>query len=176
MGNVKPEGCISRNGIAGLVAVLLILGWCSAVGAAPKAPLENLLRADKVTTSPEGKETLAAAKKVTPGDVIQYRLDQKNVGKDVLKDVTAVGPIPKGTRYVGGSARTETPCNFKVSIDNGTTWSAEPVTRAIKDASGKMVEQTVPPAEYTHLQWVVKEPMPKDAKRSFLYRVRVNEP
>ena len=73
------------------------------------------------------------------------------------------------------SAKTQTTSVFEVSIDNGQTWNKEPVTRKVKNTAGEMVEETVPPTEYTHLRWVAKDPMNKGEKRNFVYRVRVNE-
>jgi uncharacterized repeat protein (TIGR01451 family) len=160
-----------------LTACLLVVAmWAGVAAAAPKSPLENVLKAEKVVTAADGKESIQPMKKIAPGEIIQYRIDQKNVGAGPLKEITAIGPIPKGTKYVGQSAKTQTAGVFEVSIDNGKTWSKEPVIRKVKNAAGEMVDETVPPAEYTHLRWAAKEPMNKGEKRSFVYRVRVNEP
>jgi len=160
-----------------LAACLFVFaGWPGVGHAVEKSPLENVLKAEKVVTGSDGKESIQAMKKIAPGEVIQYRIDQKNVGKDELTKITAIGPIPKGTQYVGGSAKTATPSVFQVSIDNGNTWSAEPVTRVVKNAAGENETKTVPPSEYTQIRWEAKPPMTKGEKRSFIYRVRVNKP
>jgi len=157
---------------AAIAAVCCMFSTSLAMGAT--SPLETVLSAAKVVQKEKGGEELRAADKVAPGDLLQYRIGQKNVGKSELSAITAIGPIPKGTRYVGGSAQTKVAGDFLVSIDQGQTWSKEPVKTLSKDASGKTIETIVPPEKYTHVKWVAAKALLPNERWSFLYRVQAN--
>lgn len=167
----QPSRCLR---LAVMVAALLVGVNVQTTQAAAASPLETVLTATKVVAKDKGAEELVSADKVVPGDILQYRINQKNVGKSELSSITAIGPIPKGTRYVGGSARTDVPADFQVSIDQGKTWSKEPVKTVGKDASGKTVTTIAPPETYTHVRWTADTALPPKGKSSFFYRVQAN--
>jgi len=161
--------------LAVMVAVLLVgIGAQATQAVAAASPLETVLTADKVVRKDKGTEEMVSADKVAPGDILQYRINQKNVGRTDLNGITAIGPIPKGTRYVGGSARTDVAADFQVSIDQGKTWSKEPVKTIGKDANGKTVTTIAPPETYTHVRWTVDKSLPPKGKWAFFYRVQAN--
>lgn len=156
-----------------LLVAALVFSVIGATAIAAPPPLQTTLTANKVERDAKGVEKFKAADKVAPGEIIQYRIDQKNVGNKALAGITAMGPIPAGTQYVAGSARTDVAGEFMVSIDGGKTWSKEPVKAMVKGADGSMVEQVVSPASYTQVKWVASKPMKSAERWSYTYRVQV---
>lgn len=135
-----------------------------------KAPLQNSMAAYVVMTDPQGKEVLEPATEVEPGQTVEYALTYENVGSSALKDIIVTGPIPKVTSYIAKSAHTEAKAKLQVSIDGGKTFEGEPVKRMVKDASGKKVEKVIPPSQYTHVRWLMQEPLNAGDVKNFAYR------
>ncbi len=123
----------------------------------------------KEVVAKEGKreEILPLPKKVYPGDVIEYRIKAVNTSDGDLKNVVIGAKIPTGTTYVPGSA-TDTP---EFSIDNGKTFSKEPVKYTVI-VDGKKVTKTATPDMYTNIRWQVPVLKPSEEK-VFKYRVQV---
>src|SRR3954466_5929555 len=113
-----------------------------------KGPLESTLEQHKVVRAADGKETLAAASSVRPGDVIEYVATYRNTGRAPLTGVEATLPIPPNTEFVPGSAR---PATARASVD-GATYAALPLMRKVV-RGGKTVEEPVPTREYRYLRW-----------------------
>src|SRR6186997_3442361 len=70
----------------------------------------------------DNKESLVAADKVKPGDVIEYQAVYTNNGKAAAQNVAATVPIPNGLALVAESAR---PAAEQASLD-GKAFSAYP--------------------------------------------------
>ena len=105
--------------------------------------------------------------------MVEYRLTYRNTGDQPLSGLVITGPVPANTAYVGGSANTEVDASFTVSIDNGTRFLAEPVTREVKDADGQSKNVTVPPSDYTQVRWQPKGSLAPDTEQQYRYRVKV---
>lgn len=154
---------------------LAIVGSVAAFAASQQSsPLNTNMKAFVVTVDAKGKEKLQTAKRAEPGQVIQYQITSTNAGKQQLKGLMAVGPIPAHTRYVGQSAYTKTKANMQVSIDGGKTFEKEPVKRkqTMPDGSVKMV--IIPADQYTHIRWQAKDALVSGSKHVYNYRVKVN--
>jgi hypothetical protein len=61
-----------------------------------------------------------------------------------------------------------------VSIDGGKTFEGEPVKRMVENEQGKKVEKIIPPSEYTHVRWVLQQPLSAGETKSFSYRSLVD--
>ncbi len=57
-----------------------------------------------------------------PGSVIELEISGKNRSGEVLKNIHAVGRIPRGCCYVGNSARCNVDAQVLLSGDNGFTF------------------------------------------------------
>jgi len=90
-----------------------------------------------------------------------------NEGNAEKKNVVIMAYIPKGTVYVKGSATG----NPEFSIDNGKTFSKEPVKYFVIE-NGKRVEKVATPDMYTNVRWKVKSIKPNESVE-FRYRVKV---
>ncbi|WP_337843838.1 hypothetical protein [Thermus sp.] len=113
----------------------------------------------------EGKEVLVEALEVAPGDVVAWRLLAENKGKDPLRQVALVIPIPKETVFLeapvllfkGVQIRPE------FSFDGGKTFGFPPLKKRVRVVEGgKEVEKEVEvrPEEYTHVRYLIPELKP----------------
>ncbi len=148
-----------------LLAALVPMG-----SALADEPVSSRMDAYRVVTATNGSEQLEAAASVKPGDVIEYQIVYDNAGARSVSDLRINGPIPSGTLYVDGSARTTVRSQLKFSADGGASWQAAPVKR--KSADGKR-DEAVPPTAYTNVQWTAQEPLQQGASQKYRYRVRV---
>lgn len=128
-------------------------------------PLETRLEQRKVTRAADGKEVLAPAEAVKPGELIEYTATYRNTGKQPLKNLEATLPIPSNTEFVAGSAR---PGVAKASLD-GVTFADMPLKRRVTRA-GQQVEEEVPAREYRALRWYPGE---LGAEKAIAYTARV---
>ena len=133
-------------------------------------PLQNSMAAYVVSMDQEGQEVLTAASEVEPGQVVEYALDYENTGANALKDIVVTGPVPSFTSYIAQSARTQANAALQVSIDGGKKFESEPVKRIVTDASGKKVEKIITPGQYTHVRWIMNQPLTAGEKQHFAYR------
>ena len=154
-----------------LVVTSLIAGGYAIAKTQPKpSPLQNSMAAYIVGMDNAGNEVLQAASEVEPGQVVEYALTYHNSGESALNDVVVTGPIPAATAYIGKSAFTQSKARLQVSIDGGNQFESEPVKRIITDASGKKIEKIIPSTEYTHVRWVMQQPLNAGETKQFAYR------
>lgn len=149
-------------------AAALALATVAQAQIAPKpanGPLDTRLEQRKVTRAADGKEVLAPAEAVKPGELIEYTATYRNTGKQPLKNLEATLPIPSNTEFVAGSAK---PGVAKASLD-GMTFADMPLKRRVTRA-GKQVEEEVPAREYRALRWYPGE---LGAEKTLAYTARV---
>ena len=157
--------------ISAFVALILTALTCADAFA---KGLQTNMDAYVVTYNKKGKEVVKKASSAEPGQIIEYRIRHKNESAGVLNNLLTNGPIPKNTSYVAGSGSTKVKAEFEVSIDGGANFAKEPLTREVKDASGKIVTEEIPASEYTHVRWRGKDGIRKGKTQEFRYRVTVN--
>lgn len=116
------------------------------VTAVKKEPVQVKLEQFKVVVE-NGKETLAAASQVKPGEIIEYRATYKNVSTGAVKKLVATLPVPKGLEY---QAKTANPlATAEATIDN-VTFATVPLMDADK-------KQVIPTKQYRALRWKLQE-------------------
>ncbi len=130
-------------------AAALCIGLAIAAGASARADVTSLLSAVKVSVGADGKEAFAPAPSVKPGELIEYRVDYRNKGDESARALEVTLPIPAGLEVLPSSAQ---PAGARASLD-GKSYQAMPLTRRVKGADGKEVEQPVPVADYRFLRW-----------------------
>jgi len=136
------------------------------------------------TTDAEGHrvESFKPALNVAPGDVIEWRLRAINTSDKILQEVSLIIPIPAKTYYLKGSASTlviergdeKIIIKPEFSYDGGQTYGIPPLFKIVKEVvNGQEVTKKVPvaPEEYTHVRWVLKDMLPKEAVEVFLRTV-----
>lgn len=147
----------------GLMAVLLAMA-CSGPALAQStatqshkamAPQDTVaikLEQFKVIKEASGKEALAEAKTVKPGDIVEYRATYTNRDGKPIKGLVATLPIPAGMIYLPKSA---TPANDKAeAATQGGEYSREPLMRQVR-VNGKPQTEPVPYSQYRSLRWQI---------------------
>ena len=141
--------------------------------AAPDGPIvvKTVAEKEQVVTLADGKQQrkLVPAQPVVPGEQVIYTVTFENVGDKPATDVAIVNPVPEHTTYVAGSAGGPgTEVSF--SVDGGRTWGA-PEQLKLRGADG--TERAATPADYTHVRWVLRNPLTPGAVAFARYRVVV---
>ena len=114
--------------------------------------LQVSLKAFRVTTNEEKKETLVSADQVKPGDIIEYQVTYSNTSSRSLRNVQATLPIPPALEYI---AETAEPAQVSASLD-GKTFQTAPLMRRTP-AGGQQKTEAVPLREYRFLRWTIGE-------------------
>lgn len=133
-------------------------------------PLQSSMKAYVITADKTGKDVATPAAEVAPGQVVEYRLTYKNISEKPLSGISVTGPIPNSTTYMAKTAAAAAQADFVVSIDGGKNYEAEPVKRVVTDEKGKKVEKIIPPSEYSHVRWNLKQPLKAGESQIFSYR------
>lgn len=154
-------------------SVIALASLASVSADSSQSPLQSTMQAYLITVSADGKEAAQATNEVEPGQIVEYRMEYKNTGKTPLKGIAVTGPVPNSTQYMGDTASTKADADFTVSIDGGKNFESEPVKRLVVDARGKKVEKVIPPSEYTHVRWMLKQPLSTGDAQTFTYRTLV---
>lgn len=124
--------------------------WADSAPAAGKAVSIELSQR-KIIRGTDGKERVASAASVLPGDVVEYRAIYRNVSRGTVTGLTASLPIPSGLVYL---PRTASPIGAKFATSAtapSSAFAVEPLMR--RAADGKV--QAVPYNEYRTLHWTV---------------------
>jgi len=154
-----------------VLTLLVAFSFASAAFGAGKDKLKLKVEGYLVKVVVNGKEKKEELQplpdKVYPGDVIEYKIIATNVSNEELKNVVIKARIPKGTVYVPKSATGEP----EFSIDNGKTFSKEPVKYFVVE-NGKKVEKIATPDMYTNLRWKIDSIKPNETVE-LTYRVKV---
>ena len=108
-----------------------------------------------------------------PGDVIQYTLTAVNRGTQAAHNVEIVDPIPRGTEYVLDSASGEG-MTISYSIDGGHTYHLPPVLYDFRHPNGEIEKRPVPAGLYTHVKWLVTQPILPEESAPATLQVRVS--
>ena len=130
------------------LAVLVLLLWSPAAFAGPNDVVIELAQS-KVVTGADGVEVLEGADTALPGDIIEYRAEYRNKGKEDVKGLAASLPIPAGTRFTGVLTPAE---NYQASLD-GRSFEKAPLVRKVKQPDGKIKVEPVPLNLYRALRW-----------------------
>ncbi len=159
--------------ICSLFVVFMVLLCGNAQANADKGmTLKVMVEQETVITNEKGrKETRRiAATKIVPGDEVIYTIHYLNSGDKPAENVFISMPVAEHTRYRSGSARGgETGISF--SVDKGKNFGA-PADLSVKLDNGRMRPATA--ADYTHIKWKFKTPVPTGASGAVSYRALLN--
>lgn len=92
---------------------------------------------------------------VVPGDEVVYTVTFTNVSQDTADNVTVVDPIPEQMTYVRGSVFGPG-ADITFSVDGGKNFVVEDELRVATANGG---ERTAQPEDYTHIRWVMRNPL-----------------
>ena len=157
---------------------LLVLGGAAALA-------QRQLRSAISTGRPEIKVVLSGAiergekrlpvekaESVNPGELLDWTITSENAGNAPAHDYKAVGQIPKGTVLVTGSTTADGSTTVVYSIDNGQTYSVQPMIDE-KQADGSVKRVPAPVSMYTQVRYDWADPLAANGKLSASYKVRV---
>jgi uncharacterized repeat protein (TIGR01451 family) len=128
--------------------------------------VQSSLIVSRVAPLKDGRETLQPASAAKPGEVLEYRLQYHNAGKQTARQLEATLPIPAGTELLSTGAL---PSIAQASLD-GKKFAPLPLRRAVKKPDGTTEMQLVPAAEYRAIRW---QPQDLQAGKSLTYVARV---
>jgi uncharacterized repeat protein (TIGR01451 family) len=125
-------------------------------------------------TVERGSERVALDKagEVRPGEVLDWTLTSINDGTTAARNFKAMGQIPKGTMLIVGSTTADGTAVVTYSIDNGRTFSAEPLVEE-KQADGTVKRVPAPVSMYTQVRYEWSDPLAAGRQLSAAYKVRV---
>jgi uncharacterized repeat protein (TIGR01451 family) len=158
-----------------LLGSSLILGgssWAAPTATAQsttaKSDLAISLIAKKVVLQADGKESLVAADRAFPGEMIQYDALYENQSAKPLTSVAPTLPIPVGMVFVPESA---SPAPSEASLD-GRKFEPLPILRKVRTPSGEEMKVEVAATEYRALRWKAGDLAP-GAKTTITARARL---
>jgi uncharacterized repeat protein (TIGR01451 family) len=104
-------------------------------------------------------------------DTLRYEVKFKNPTQVTLRNVVFENPLPSNLMLIGGTATTSAPARIEYSIDNGKTFSTQPMVR--ETINGRAVERPAAPERYTHIRWTVTGDVAPNATVTAQYDARV---
>jgi uncharacterized repeat protein (TIGR01451 family) len=162
----------------GIAWACIAMVWAAAgtvLAAAPKVEVDVSVQKEIVVQSPDGGRAVERrpVDVARPGDVLVYTLRARNAGDGPALGTTLDDPLPEGTVLLpdsvesGGSA-------VHASLDGGKSWGPYPVLVERAGADGRVERVPAPADSYTHLRWVLAEPLGpgEDTNVSFKVRIR----
>lgn len=153
---------------AALAASCAVLCGAALAQQPARPDVESTLTASRVV-SKDGRETLVAAERADPGDLLEYRAVYVNRGKAAVRNLEATLPVPEGMSLQPGTAQ---PAGALASLDR-RTFEPMPIRRKVKLADGREEVREVPVSEYKALRWKVGE-LPAGQRASVAARMRLN--
>jgi|SRR4051812_2232822 uncharacterized repeat protein (TIGR01451 family) len=164
---------------------LLLASLCILVLGGAVALAQRQLRSAVSAGRPEIKVSLSGAierdekrlpidkaENVNPGEILDWTITSENAGSGPAHDYKTVGQIPKGTVLVSGSTIADGSASVVYSIDNGKTFSAQPVIEE-KQPDGSTKQVPAPVSMYTQVRYDWADPLAVNGKFSASYKVRV---
>lgn len=109
------------------------------------------------------------AKKVLPGEMVQYNTYFQNISGKPTDNIKIVNPIPKHTVYLPNSAQGKN-TNIVFSVDGGKHYG-KAGTLKVRDANGKIIPAK--PSDYTHIQWRYNGSLAPKVQQAVAFRVRL---
>lgn len=119
---------------------------------APNEVVAIKLEQFKVVKDASGREALADAKTVKPGDIVEYRATYTNRDGRPVKGLLATLPIPVGMNYLPKTAK-PTSDKLEAATKNGE-YAREPLMRQVR-VNGKLQAEAVPYTQYRSLRWQI---------------------
>jgi uncharacterized repeat protein (TIGR01451 family) len=145
-------GKFKKVALCATLAFMMCASASTAFAKDASAQIEGTLNQSRIVMV-NGKETPATADKVSPGDLLEYKVRYVNKGAAPAKNLVVTLPIPSGLEL---AAATDSPKATLASLD-GQRFEAMPIKRAIKQADGKEILQDVPLSQYRALRWHVEQ-------------------
>lgn len=135
--------------LASTFILISLIAFVATGQAVDKGDISAELTAYTVQVKEDGTEELRVAKRVKPGDLVEYRTEYRNRGKDRVTNLVATLPVPQGMSYL---PKTAAPAVVTASLD-GERFAPVPLMRWVRLSNGTRVQRQVPYHEYRFLRW-----------------------
>lgn len=109
---------------------------------------------------------------VKSGEVMDWTITSTNEGNAPAHNYKAIGVVPAGTQFVAGSVSADGTATVTYSIDNGSSFSAQPTIEE-KQADGSMKKVPAPVSMYTQIRYEWSNPLDQGTKLNASYKVRL---
>ncbi len=141
--------------LATTLSLALSLGLVSGASAAQQGHIKLTSSVQKlVIVNQNGKQVhqFIDAKKVLPGETVQYSTSMQNISKKSAEGIKIDNPIPAHTVYLQNSAYGKN-MHITFSVDGGRQYGL-PATLKVKGNDGKLYPAKA--SDYTHIRWQYK--------------------
>jgi len=157
-----------------ILGTIFTLGVASStmVMAAQKGHLQVTSKVQKmVQVVKDGKKTyqFIPAKKVIPGEIVQYSTFFQNISNKPADNIDIVNPIPKHTVYLPNSAHGNN-TRIVYSVDGGRHYGKAETLR-VRGKDGKF--HPAKPSDFTHIRWQYNGSLAPKSRQAVGFRVRL---
>lgn len=161
-----------------VLTLVLVLSGAAAVGQKRFMVIRNARPEVKVALSGSVERdqkpiSLDESVTVKSGEIMNWTITSTNEGNAPAREYKAIGVIPAGTQFVGGSVSADGSAQVTYSIDNGKSFSAQPTIEE-KQPDGSTKRVLAPASMYTQIRYEWADPLNEGARLSAFYKVRLN--
>jgi uncharacterized repeat protein (TIGR01451 family) len=164
---------IITNTAAGILCALLLLPAASRAQQQGSIELKSKAETEVTTTNEKGEKRVKLVEvskaKVTPGDIVVFTTNYKNISKQAADQVVISNPVPKHMEYVDRSAEGKG-ATIEYSVDNGKSYGALD-TLFILDSQGKKQKASAP--DCTDIRWTLNKPLLPNSAGFVSFKARV---
>ncbi len=133
-------------------------------------PLATVITVETLSTGPDpdvaADRRFVPADRIRAGDEVHYTIRVTNPGRDAVQGVMVTKRLPFGLTYVGGSA-VGPAATVHFSVDSGESFAA---AANLEIEAGGQPARRAAPADYTHVRWILKRPLPAGATALLRFR------
>ncbi len=161
-----------RNIALGAVISAGLLSPAVMASAVPQGHLQVTSKVQKmIYVNHNGKRvaTYIPAKKVIPGEIVQYNTFFQNIGNQPADNINIVNPIPKHTVYLPNSAQGQN-TQILFSVDGGKHFAPAGALK-VRGKDGRL--HLAKPSDYTHIRWQYRGSLPPKQRKAVGFRVRL---
>lgn len=112
------------------------------------------------------------AGRLAAGEELHYTVRVRNPGTEAVTDAVVTKRLPFGVRYELGSAAGPA-CKIELSSDGGRSFMPREAVLKGREPKGKKgPRKPPPPAEFTHVRWVLTQPLAPGATALLRFRAK----
>jgi len=130
---------------------------------------EVLKEVEAVNEKGEKEIRLIPVASAMPGEILIFRVTYRNEGTEPATNIQLTNPVPGEMLYIGGTAEGKG-TDVAFSVDGGQSF-AQPA--ALTVTAGDGTKRPAEPADYTHIRWQIKDPVPPGREGSVSFRARL---
>lgn len=164
----KKKSLVSKVSLGLLIA----FGLSTSAMAVQQGHLQVTSKVQKmIMVNHNGKKvpTYVPAKRVLPGEIVQYNTFFQNISNEPAANINIVNPIPKHTVYLPNSAQGQS-TNIVFSVDGGKHYGRAE-TLKVRGKDGKIY--SAKPSDYTHIRWQYRGHLSPHERKAVGFKVRL---